>query len=414
MSNKVLAITVVAILVVAAVCGFVAINKSHDDDGDNYSFDGEWVVTYYEIASLVDDDHVPIMDANDVPIEAHIMDPNRKEMCLTLEMKGKNFFVGEMEGVHIAGTVNTPLHGSNSFKFAFTDVYEKGSTHRYSATGVYKGDHISLAVMQHFLGAPQICCMVYAICIPVDGKQVAPTTDLVNYNLPSEHVSTTVHRTSDFTTYEGNPMGTKVDATLDFVKAYSLISIYESNSPRGVGVMALVSLGANSHGRAYASVCGNLLNNDGTAHIMSGNSLMMQGKLRITHSMPDDSTSYVDYVYNVPYYKGTLLPTKFLDNTYVGKVIVGGGGEPTKEYELQKYFQMKNNIIYGHDIGDDTEYDWLGEINGPNIIFRVGSTNVQGYIEGTLMSNGDLVLSGILYKSDGTCKGYHYILSPVD
>lgn len=414
MNEKYTILGAATILVVAAVLGVLLINQPQNNGNGDYSFDGEWVLSYYETANLVDDNNKPIMDAINVPIDSRTINPKDRFMPFTIDYKGESFFTGKIGNMEVEGTTEVVSGGSESFKFSFQKIVMEEPACIYIFKGIFKGDRICLSAIEYDIsGEGQIRRATYALYIPADSDPMDPKVDWMDYNLPYDHVSTKVHKVTDFTDESGDMSGQRIDSELKYVKSYTMINIYEITSERGKGVMTLTSLGAYPSENAWGAMGGNFQVQSGKYIPLSGDSNMEDCRFEVVQNLHANNTiDYVKFVYNVPYYHGSLPSPADIQKHYEGKVIVINKDGTYEEHSIEKVLFTFNDTLYVQErIGEDV-YDWFGEIYGQYILLHVNSNKMTGYIEGSIFENGDIVLSGLLYKKDGTIQAYKYELSP--
>lgn len=417
MNNKVIAVGVVAVLAVTALCGALVLNQSNNGGSSSVDLEGKWSLTYVESVSLLKDGK-PIMDADDCEIRSNGVDPKINNVVIEFTSVNNNFFRGKVGDTEIHGTVT----GGSSFAYqtSMTSKHD-GQPHLVVVRGVAHKDHLSLSFNQYSFESGKLkylCHAGYALFVPEGGKLVSPRIDRVDYNIEMEKVDSIMHQASDFAK-EGREKGKGIDlqSSLEYVKSRSMISLFSMPGPSGKGLMVLTSLGMTQRGAANGIVGANLSSDyqgEVHAYCLQGDSVMADGSLTVTafHVGPGKPV-YIAYKFNVPFESGTLPGLEHIAKTYRGTIYSWEtDDEPTVYEDKIKEFTVVGDTLYAIETDTDgTVYTWIGHMYGRHVKFMVSSDRVTGIISGGVSESGDLVLSGILQGKDFE-RVYQYRLSP--
>lgn len=420
MNKQLVAIGISAILVVAAIGGFAILGNSDGGDKENdHPLEGKWSLLYTEQANMVDDDHKPIMDASLCSFESRIYNPEQSTMTLEFKNVGKSVLNGKMgngdRAVDFVGTI------ADNHKFAFRLSAKDAVSHMFIFEGVMKSDHIALTFLQLHTGngAEQICCAGYALYVPEGAESIPLYNDKVSYNFDMERVSGTLHSIDDFKNGKSGEGKDIPYLNVAYEKSNSMVSVFNVTGKDGAskGVMALISLGINPSGNAYGIVGGNILHSiDGTTekiYAFTGDTSMGDNRLTIRQQVHlTSNVAYFDLEYNVPYGDGKSFAPKFLENEYEGTVTIWSDFKDHRTVSITKLFKTYDTTVYGEETYEGIEYNWFGKINGSHVELLIESGNLHGHLEGHILSDGTLELSGVLYKS-GQIFAYQYDLHPV-
>lgn len=404
MNTKVVAAGFIAVIVIAAAVGGVALVSQHDDDkpkDDGASIIGKWSVMYIEAAKTSNESGA-ITNYEDVVITSHTFNPKDDKIVLEFLSTNNMFFKGKADGNDISGTFD-----GITFKYENVMISKHDSKpHMFTVNGVFKGDYISISFNQYDLTKDdmKLCYAGYALLIPENGDTVSPRIDWLDYNLPIQHRSTTLHIIDDFKT-GGNPHGTSLpNSSLNYKRTHNLLNLYEMTGAKGgEGVMILASLGYDDHGNAYGIVSGNLISGSSLGSYNTaflGTSTMSNGEWKFSpHFVSSEDSVRLDYVFNVPYYHGKTYAPSFLEKSYKGTVTQWNPDGKKVTGNITKEFSMSDDTFYGYESAPDgSVYEWLGQIksDGKQLSIFVSSTKFTGSIHGTINDDGTLTMYGFL------------------
>lgn len=398
MDNKLIAVGIVAVLLVAGIGGAVLLAQSGNksSDGPMYEFEGKWNLQYMESVSLVDENDEPYHDANDCVIESRTFSPTIDPCVLEILEASDHAFSGRIHGMDIGGTFN-------GVHFTYQVLNADDHKHYYLVEGVVKEKHLSVSTFKYGVVGErhQMCGVAYSFFVRDGEDSISPRIDWANYHFPKdmmEHVYSVRHIDTYFE--EGSvpgPQGTKGKEGMEYVKSDTMITLFNLTYDKmtGMGLLALVSLGVGSNGNAYGATAGhfNLMGGNVT---FVGSSFMSTGKLllNLNCSYHSNTLQFMELVYNVPYFKGAPLQPTFLQKEYVGTMTVyNKEGEPTTN-DIDMVFQQYDRTVYGKDVvGTDTAI-LFGKINGRVLDIAMRGNNLIGHYEGHVHDDGTIHLSG--------------------
>lgn len=412
MNSKAIAVAVVAVLAVAAVCGMMLV-PHHGEGKDGGIDEGRWSLAYIETADLVDDNYNPYKNASACKIHSHTVDPEDMELVLEIDGTGDHAFSGKFDDKEIAGTYNGAM-------FRFSVKGEGEHPHRLVIEGILKDDggYVTLSIIKYgsIVGSHiQVCSASYALLVPVGGDNVSPRVDWIETHLPGEHVRSVRHSATDFV--ERNGQGTDVDVKLEFVKNRSILTLYDIyRDGADIGVQVQIAGGTTADGTALSKLAGNIFNRLMEPVSFSGSAGMSNGRAvyihHITH-MGMEAPEFMEIVYNVPYPHGSHLSPVHLEERYHGDLTVKKNGGVSETIKVDFRFVMYDNTFYSKKESVNGAITWFGEIHGRLIDMVIMTSDSFGRVSGHVDEDGGLHIYGMLYREDGSFEYLDYDLVPL-